>query len=335
METRARIDEDLRFIADTVKIPGRGQFDTNIPLFLEQWLRNAENGRWLLILDNANNGDVFFNADHASKNATNATAAANNKKKSLSFYLPQYSHGSILIISRKKEIAETLTGNHKSIIEVNPINEEHAIKLLRKKTGHQPDMENVANKYLKDFEKSDRHKLNILNRNEGINLKRNREISNSVIITWQILFEAIRSERQLTINLLSLINFFDHQGIPESLVQPRNDYYGHNKDGNEPECNKNDNNRSDYNNDSDSPYISSSSDGLFGQSFEDNLKIFRDYNLVFINDIGNVFKMHNFMQLAIKRWLKIDEKMEIFKAQYINRIAGDFFAGYYNNWPKC
>ncbi|TLD09815.1 hypothetical protein PspLS_11627 [Pyricularia sp. CBS 133598] len=351
-ETRARVDEDLRFIADTVKIPGRGQPDTNIPLLLEQWLRNAENGRWLLILDNADNGDVFFDADHTSKSTTNATATASTKGRSLSSYLPQCSHGSILITSRKKEIAEKLTGDHKNIIEVHPMNEEHATELLQKKAGHQPDVENVArlvkvleymplavtqagayirqraprtsvSKYLKDFEKSDRHKLSILNRDEGKDLRRDREASNSVIITWQISFEAIGSERQSAADLLSLMSFFDHQGIPESLVRPRDDNRSQ------------DDNGGNHESDSNSSCASSKSDNWFEQSFEGDLEMLRDYSLVFLNDTGDVFRMHSLVQLATRRWLDTDEKLGTFKAQYINRIAGDFPTGHYNNWPTC
>ncbi|TLD09790.1 hypothetical protein PspLS_11605 [Pyricularia sp. CBS 133598] len=322
-EIRARVEEDLRFIADTVKIPGRGQPDTNIPLLLEQWLRNAENGH---------NGDVFFDADHTSKNIANATAAGSDKGRSLSSYLPQSSHGSILMTSRKKEIAEKLTGDHKNIIEVHPMNEEHATELLQKKAGHQPDVENVArlqaprtsvSKYLKDFEKSDRHKLSILNRDEGKDLRRDREALNSVIITWQISFEAIGSERQSAANLLSLMSFFDHQGIPESLVRPRDDNRSQ------------DDNGSNHDSDSNSSCASSKSDSLFEQSFEGNLEMFRDYSLVFLNDTGDVFRMHSLVQLATRRWLDTDEKLETFKAQYINRIAGDFPTGYYKNWPTC
>lgn len=146
------------------------------------------------------------------------------------------------------------------------MNEEHAIELLQKKAGHQSDVENVArlvevleymplaitqtgpyirqraprtsvSKYLKDFEKSDRHKLSILNRDEGKDLRRDREVSNSVIIIWQISFEVIRSEQQSATDLLSLMSFFDHQGMPESLVRPRDNNLSQDDDGSEGECN--------------------------------------------------------------------------------------------------
>lgn len=61
----------------------------------------------------------------------------------------------------------------------------------------------------------------------------------------------------------------------------------------------------------------------------------RDYRLVFLNDTGDVFRMHSLVQLATRRWLNTDEKLETFKAQYINRIAGDFPTGHYNNWLTC
>lgn len=126
-------------------------------------------------------------------------------------------------------------------------------------------------------------------------MRRDREVSNSVIITLQISFNAIGSGRQSAADLLSIISFFDHQGIPESLVRPHDDNRSQDDDRTEGECKNSDDDRSDHDSDSSSLYARSSSDSLFGQSFEDDLKILRDYSLVF-NDTGDVFRMHSLMQ---------------------------------------
>lgn len=39
-----------------------------------------------------------------------------------------------------------------------------------------------------------------------------------VLITWQILFESIRESRRSAADLLSLMSFFDRQGIPKTLL---------------------------------------------------------------------------------------------------------------------
>jgi hypothetical protein len=40
-----------------------------------------------------------------------------------------------------------------------------------------------------------------------------------VVTTWQISFEQIRQERPLAAELLSLMSFFNSQGIPESVLR--------------------------------------------------------------------------------------------------------------------
>jgi len=46
--------------------------------------------------------------------------------------------------------------------------------------------------------------------------------TNSIIITWQISFDHIRHVRPSAADLLSLMSFFDRQGISEALLQSRN-----------------------------------------------------------------------------------------------------------------
>lgn len=140
-ETRARIEEGLRDIADTVKIPGRKQPDADILQLVERWLRSMENGPWLLILDNADDVSVLFDSERSSTDAANMTVETKSRERALWTYLPQSSHGSILITTRNEKVAERLTGGGKNI-KIQPMDKEHALALLKKKTGNQPDMEN-------------------------------------------------------------------------------------------------------------------------------------------------------------------------------------------------
>ena len=74
--------------------------------------------------------------------------------------------------------------------------------------------------YIEEIQKSDRKSSSLLN-HEGGELRRDGEAKNSIIITWQISFEHIHQTRQSAAELLSLMSFFDSQGIPETLVRGR------------------------------------------------------------------------------------------------------------------
>jgi len=83
-------------------------------------------------------------------------------------------------------------------------------------------------------------KTSLLNCDDG-QLRRDGEAKNSIIITWQISFEYIHEIRPTAANLLSLMSFFDRQGIPEALLRSRDEQSQYNQEKN------NDNNRPDIN----------------------------------------------------------------------------------------
>ncbi|XTI87867.1 hypothetical protein V2W45_1342700 [Cenococcum geophilum] len=72
--------------------------------------------------------------------------------------------------------------------------------------------------YIKDFRKSDKKKAKLLNWDAG-DPRRDESASNSVVTTWQMSFEHIRKERRSAADLLSLMSFFNPQGIPESVLR--------------------------------------------------------------------------------------------------------------------
>lgn len=348
-ETQARVEEDLRFIADTVKLSGRKHPKADIPQLVQQWLRNRENGRWLLVLDNADEASVRFNVDHDPTGAT----PQDGQDRALSTYLPQDSHGSILTTARNKDVARKLTGNYDAIIEVDPMDKDHALELLSKKAGKQPDMEHGAalvealeymplaisqagayiqqqaprssiKKYLEEFRKSERRKISLLNWNEE-SLRRDRSASNSVIVTWQMSFESIRTKRPSAADLLSLMSFFDRQGIQEWLVRPPDNIAS--QDSNTKECDGDD--------DSDVSTPSDASEDPAVQVFKEDLTILRNYCLISLNKTEDVFGMHSLVQLATRKWLDADKRTEQFKEQFISRMAREFPFGEYSNWATC
>ena len=72
------MEEGFKTIADAVRLPGRNQAKADIPWLVYSWLCNEGNGRWVMILDSADDLDVFYGADSGARDS-----------KPLTTYLPQ------------------------------------------------------------------------------------------------------------------------------------------------------------------------------------------------------------------------------------------------------
>ena len=153
--------------------------------------------------------------------------------------------------------------------------------------------------YLNDFYRSDSSQANLLNRDAG-DLRRDNSVSNSIFITWKMLFDQIRKERPSAARLLSLMSFFDRQGIPEFLLRKDSDdeddstyirriIMSELDNGNpyQDTVNMNRNLRNNRN-----------------QEFEDDISTLVSYSLITTAAVGNMFEMHRLVQISIIRWLE-------------------------------
>jgi hypothetical protein len=75
-----------------------------------------------------------------------------------------------------------------------------------------------ARQYLGEFKESERKRTSLLHSDKG-HYRRDWEAKNSIIVTWQMSFEYIQQIWPSAADLLSLMSFFDRQGIPEALLQ--------------------------------------------------------------------------------------------------------------------
>jgi hypothetical protein len=160
-------------------------------------------------------------------------------------YLPRSPNGSILITTRSIGVALKMV-EERNIIMVDAMDQDQALALLTKslytQTAGQEFVELAAvleymplaivqaaayisqgaprcsvRQYLDKFKRSDREKTTLLDY-EGGHLRRDWEAENAILTTWQISFNHIRERRPSAADLLSLMSFFDRQGIPEALL---------------------------------------------------------------------------------------------------------------------
>ncbi|KAF3384042.1 Nephrocystin-3 [Talaromyces pinophilus] len=338
-----RFKQSYLEIAETVKLFGRRDPRANIFMLVYNWLQNSKNGKWVLILDNID--ETHFLLDH--HNIWNQAGHGNRSaSQPLQQYLPRKQNGSILITSRTREAPLELVDDRRGIITIDPMVDTDAQTLFRKKLGDDGNSEDIAElaaalefiplaivqaaayisdpdrgcsirQYLNEFKKNDRKKIRLLEKKEGQGLfRRDWEAENSVLVTWQISFDSIRQTRRSAANLLSLMSFFDRQGIPEALLRD------HSRQRN---AELNDGNDAD-----DSKSQSSVTD-----EFEDDKLLLQRYSLISVNVDRTSFNMHNLVQLATRGWLKKNGELEKWKRQYILNLNAEFPTGEYENWAQC
>ncbi|KAK4653428.1 LOW QUALITY PROTEIN: hypothetical protein QC762_0083490 [Podospora pseudocomata] len=355
-----RVEDGFRTIANTVKLAGRNEPKANIPQLVYSWLSNERNDKWIMILDSADDRDVFDNA-----NIAHGTTSGNEReRRPFATYLPQSQNGSIIVTTRNRELAFRLTGRRQNMIEVGPMAQTDALALLEKKLGSPADLDVAADlvqaldlvplaisqaaayiqaraprsspeKYLAEFRKKQSLQY------DAGDLRRDGGASNAVLTTWQISFDYIRSKRPSAADLLSLMSFFDRQGIPGWVLKPRRvtkeDIPGR---------------RIDEDGDTDFDNGRSATDGAMvtwmvthsdltddsadttDDGFEDDVAMLRDYCIIATTEMDE-FEMHGLVQFSTRKWLEQWGQQETFKQKFIERMAASFPTGDYKNWATC
>ncbi|KAF2195128.1 hypothetical protein K469DRAFT_538467, partial [Zopfia rhizophila CBS 207.26] len=324
--TQARFEEGYRRIAEATRMEGWDNPKADVLRLVRSWLCDESNGRWVIVVDNADDSDVFFTPLSGQR----AVAVGNlaQAAEPRSDFLPQSPNGSILVTSRSQDVAYRLTGSYASVIEVKPMDNDDALALLGKKLGSGADKNGAVelvhlldcmplaitqaaafvkqraprmtvSRYVEEVRSSDHDRARLLRKDVG-DSRRDGRASNSIIATWQISFEHIRTNMPTAARLLSLMSLFDRQGIPESLLHGR---YQLDEDGE--------------------------------ADFEDDIHTLTSYSLVDINADGREFEMHRLVQFSTKMWLELNDELEQWKERYVTLMDDSYPVGRHENWTVC
>ena len=309
-----RFEQGYREIAEKLKLLGRDDPKIDILQLVSCWLGDETNGFWLLILDNADDANIFTPA---------VPQPAQRKDEiphpSLLNYIPQTSNGSVLVTSRNRDAAYRIIGNN-NWIDIGSMSETESRTLLKAKLKHEsldslklvqalgqiplaitqaaayiaksPRM-NVT-KYLELFRQSEINQGSLLNRDEG-DLRRDPEVPSAVITTWQISFNQIRRDNPFAADLLSLMSVLNRQGIPEALLRGDSDQL----------------------------------------AFEDALAVLSGFSLIREESRGECFEMHRLIQLATRKWLETHNEILKWNQKALAMISKAFPSGSYENWTIC
>lgn len=330
------MEQGFQQIAGILDLPGRDDPTASIFQIVETWLKDT-NEKWLLVVDNADDPIMF------SKLAREEKAKEEKAKENLRQFtfpplvtphLPHSEKGSILVTSRNEEASLALVGEDKNIIHVGEMNEEESLELLFKKLNERVDRQGAPDlvkaldfiplaitqaaaflsrqkgsvsilQYVKNFNENNEKIIHLL-KPEFVNTRRDDSAVNSTIATWQISFDHIRENWPSASEMLSLMSFFNYQGIPEFLLY-----------------------------DSQGPALGESINDDFNDDFERRVQILRDYCLISLGEDTSTFRMHRLVQASTQDWLKSHGNHDTLKRTYLRIMSNALPVDIYENWEKC
>jgi tetratricopeptide (TPR) repeat protein len=292
--------------------------DVDICEFVSDWLNTEDSGQWLMVLDNADNSELFFRTFEASNQETMT-------KKPLIDYLPRKlnSNRSLIVTTRNRQLGEDLSSGE-PCIEIPPFAVQEARDLLRSKAGkiadnwnnsdtdalaevlgHIPLAITQAAAFMRRNRMSLQKYLNALERNEQ-NLKdylntelrghgRESDTSNCVFRTWEMSYDQVRTQEPRAAAMLCLMAMLDGHQIPEKLLRR-----SHERD----------------------------------IDFSTAIGILDSLSLVM--KVGQrTFAIHRLVQLSIHVWLEQHNEKEGYEEEALSLLADRFPNGEQENWELC
>jgi tetratricopeptide (TPR) repeat protein len=323
-----RFEETYRDIAARLQLPGRDEPKADVLALVHRWLSDESNVSWTMVVDNADEPAVMFEPRNGGASSTTASSST---AQSLSDFLPLSSHGSLVITSRSREVVERLQVFSEDVLDVEPMEINVATDLFLKKlkkTGRETitiDMERLVkhldcmplaitqaaayieqaaprmavSKYMEILVKNDSERAALLQKDVR-DVRRDKQASNSIIMTWHVTFTHLRQTHDSAARLLALMSLFDREAMPDHLLRGR------------------------YAEATDSP-----------NDFEDDIVTLRAYSLIGVGVDDGLFDMHRLVQLSTQKWLEMHSELQAWQERYIDILRTAFPTSEYANWTTC
>ena len=319
-----RFRQAYTFIAQECRVPGHDDPTTDVLTLVKRWLEKKNHRRWLMVIDNADDTQLFFGQQGGSE-----TGSPPNHEGNLGRYLPECPHGAILITTRNKQTGSRLTKG-KRLIEVGKMDENETAQLLREQLDgvdaassefsalssrleHLPlalvqaaafiqENTTTIRDYLRLLDKSDQHFVDLLSE-EFETLGRDSETPHAVAETWILSFEQVQRQNVLASELLSLMSLFDRQAIPLQFL---------------------------------SHYIEGQQDRGTGGEIQltKALGVLKAFSFV-SEDKSSEFDMHRLLQLVSWKWLLKTGNMSRFTKEALTAVEKSYPFGSYENREIC
>ena len=305
----ARFVESYKRIASECQISGRDDPSADVLQLVRDWLEAKYECTWLMIVDNVDDRNVFFET---------FTYAG----KALREYIPQSSKGSILYTTRNRDIGMDLALDRVPIT-VPSMDVQEAQELLghriRAGSTETEQLELLGElvylplaisqavafmakrrksvaEYIKLYRDSESTRIRLLGQRFNHHGRESRPLE-SVVTTWWVSFIYIKTENPRAADILSSTSFMDRQGIPFSLL------------------------------------IADNEDKF---DFEEAIGLLEAFSLVTLDTHRYACTVHRLVTVAVQAWLsEYENTREMVAAQVMETISDRFPNGYFESWPTC
>ena len=292
---------------------------------MKTWLEKKDRGRWLMVIDNADDMQLFFGASADASSGSASTESRHVGK--LERYIPECAHGSLLITTRNKQAGLRLAKGH-PLIEVCEMDGTESEKLLRTKVQENPTSGELSalssrlerlpltlvqaaafieantitvSEYLRFLDKSDQDLVDLLSE-EFETDGRDSETPRAVAETWILSFEQIQRQNPFAAELLSLMSLLDRQAIPSEFLSRYGKQQGQEARG--------------------------------GLQLTKALGVLKAFSFV-AEEKDQSLGMHRLVQLVTRKWLANKGTMRHFAGQALLAVSHCYPFGQYENWALC
>ncbi|KAI1742224.1 hypothetical protein F4680DRAFT_464108 [Xylaria scruposa] len=310
-------------IAEKCQVPGHDDPKEDVLPLVKKWLEKKHSGRWLMVIDNADDAQLFY---RLAKPTTNA-----DSKIDLGQFIPESSQGAVLITTRNKQVGLRLTkGAGAGLIEIDKMKDVECCQLLRTSLDDNLiAMEELSalscrleqlplalaqasafiqentitvEKYLQLLDQGDEGFVSLLSEDFAA-VGRDSDAIHAVAATWTLSFEQIERQNPLASELLLLISLFDRQAIPMEFLSDFIEFY-HN----------------------DPPIEDIKLTKAIG--------VLKAYSLI-TEGKGQCLDLHRLIQLVAQKWLNTKKSMHQFVEKAIITVSHCYPFGGYENREKC
>jgi tetratricopeptide (TPR) repeat protein len=222
---------------------------------LYEFLSGEENGKWLVVIDNADSADAFGITSGLPKQDT---VLNSHPSSPIIECIPECSHGQVLITTKSKIMGEKLS-LHGHVEEVQPMEESESTLLFKRQfaeapssttnpptyqreiptdqdiqklcayLGHLPLAITQAAAFMREQSQTITGYIELLETNEAsiralLDQKPHGygvedDFSKAVASTWKVAFDQIQSKWPRAADILSLMAFLDAEAIPKFLLK--------------------------------------------------------------------------------------------------------------------
>lgn len=315
--TVARFYASYASIATELQLPGSNDPKVDQLGLVRRWLASASSGPWLLIVDNID--DVrLVKRDHGKENVPMSEFY-------LPMWLPQRANSAVLITSRDRHVAFCLLNHADCILHVENMTSTEAVKLLDTKLTEDKGLSGdkallaetleyiplamtqaaayIARRqritipvYISILENNQESRSALLAEDNN-DQRRDYEVQNSVLKTWQLSFDQIRTTNPIAAQLLSMMCMLDRSQIPDILLRQGSTIK-----------------RSEH---------------------EAALETLLGYSLIHQGIDKCNFNMHRLVQVATREWLRLDGKLKQQNEAALRTLAEVYPKGEFEDWETC